>query len=156
MRSRAASAVRLLAKGAAPTRCQVEMEMVPVRLVGFRSQHGAEDAAGAFVQPAKEGSLGTGLRLFPRLGHGRRRADVAPDLAAAQTLQCSAGIRAVLPLATITERPRNGTRGTHRSLRLRLASGLFAFLGACGRKLGGFRLIAPRRPPVAGNLDAAS
>src|SRR5262245_66022989 len=112
MRSSAASAVRLLAKGAAPTRCQVEMEMVPVRLVGFRSQHGAEDAAGAFVQPAKEGSLGTGLRLFPRLRHGRRRADVAPDLAAAQALRFGAGMSAVLPLETIADMTGSGTRGT--------------------------------------------
>src|SRR5262245_24281285 len=108
------------------------MEMVPVRLVGLRSQHGAEDAAGAFVQPAKEGSLGTGLRLFAGLRHGRRRADVAPDLTAAQALQFGAGIRA-LRLATITEGARNGTRGTHRRLRFRLASGLFAVLAACGR-----------------------
>src|SRR5262245_40176328 len=153
MRSRMARAVRLLAKGAAATRRQVQMEMVAVRFVGLRSQHGAEDAAGALVQSAKEGSLGTGLRLFPRLSHCRRRADVALALAAAQAVELRAGIRAV---ATITEGPRNGTRGTHRCLLLRLALALLAFLGACGRWLGGFPLIAPRRPPVAANLNAAS
>src|SRR5262245_20567403 len=134
------------------------MEMVPMRFVGLRSQYGAEDAAGAFVQPVKEGALGSGLRLFSRLGHCRCRADVALGLAAAQALQLRAGISAVgvvLAFATIPDGARNITRGTHRRLRLCLARSPLVVLAACGL-LGGLPLIAPRRPPVAANLDAAS
>src|SRR5262245_10715188 len=118
MRS-SARAVDLFAKGAAPTRCQVEVEMVAVGFVGLRSEHGPEYTARPRVQPAQERALGTCLRLLAGLAQRGRRLTFALSRAASETLRgvgARGRLSALGELEPIAVLARDGARRPQRGL----------------------------------------
>src|SRR5262245_19868146 len=159
MRS-SARAADLFAKGAAPTRCQVEVEMVAVGFVGLRSKHGPEYAARPRVQPAQERALGTCLRLLAGLAQRGRRLAFALSRRAAPEALRGVGARGRLgalgELQPIAVLARDGARRPQRGLGGFGLGGLLAVAGALSRAARGFLLVAQRWSPMPGHLDRAT